>query len=298
MEINGVEIEDTYAEAFPIKIGRVLITAATKRWAEVAATEATGFGTSVIMCPAEAGIERFATCEETPDGRPGVYIQICTFGYEALEHQLLERIGQCILTAPTTAVFNGLPNAEKQFNIGAKERFFGDGLESVKQLGDHKMHSIPLMGGDFLIEENIGAIAGIAGGNFFIFGDSQMTALTAAEVAVDAIKELEGTITPFPGGIVASGSKSGSNKYSKFMKATANERYCPTVRDKVPDTQIPADVKAVYEIVINGVNEEVIKKAMAVGIKAAVTVPGVKKISAGNYGGKLGKYQLKLHDLF
>ncbi|WP_367344317.1 formylmethanofuran--tetrahydromethanopterin N-formyltransferase [Methanomethylovorans sp.] len=298
MEINGVEIEDTFAEAFPIKIGRVLITAATKRWAEIAATEATGFGTSVIMCPAEAGIERFATCEETPDGRPGVYIQICTFKFDALEQQLLERIGQCILTAPTTAVFNGLPDAEKQFNIGAKERFFGDGLETIKQLADHKMHSIPLMGGDFLIEENIGAITGIAGGNFFIFGDSQMTALTAAEVAVDAIREIEGTITPFPGGIVASGSKSGSNKYAKFMKATVNEKFCPTIRNKVPDTQIPADVKSVYEIVINGLNEEAIKKAMAIGIKAAVTVPGVKKITAGNYDGKLGKYQFRLHDLF
>lgn len=298
MEINGVEIEDTFAEAFPIKISRVLITAATKRWAEIAATEATGFGTSVIMCPAEAGIERFATCEETPDGRPGVYIQICTFKFDALEHQLLERLGQCVLTAPTTAVFNGMPEAEKQFNVGFKLKFFGDGMESQKEISGRKMHCIPLMEGDFLVEENIGAVSGIAGGNFFIFGDSQMSALTAAEVAVDAIRELEGTITPFPGGIVASGSKSGSNKYAKFMKATANERYCPTIRDKVPDTQIPADVKSVYEIVINGVNEDVIKKAMTVGIKAAVTVPGVMKISAGNYGGKLGKYQLKLHDLF
>ena len=130
MEINGVEIEDTYAEAFPIKIARVLITAATKRWAQVAATEATGFGTSVIMCPAEAGIEKFASPSETPDGRPGVYIQICTFKYEVLEEQLLERIGQCVLTAPTTAVFNGLPDSEKQINTGFKLKFFGDGMES------------------------------------------------------------------------------------------------------------------------------------------------------------------------
>ncbi len=298
MEINGVEIEDTFAEAFPIKIGRVLITAATKRWAEIAATEATGFGTSVIMCPAEAGIERFATCEETPDGRPGVYIQICTFKFDILEHQLLERLGQCVLTAPTTAVFNGMPEAEKQFNIGFKLKFFGDGMESQKEIAGRKIHSIPLMEGDFLVEENIGAVSGIAGGNFFILGDSQMSALTAAEVAVDAIKELEGTITPFPGGIVASGSKAGSNNYAKFMKATANEKFCPSIRDKVSDTEIPADVKSVYEIVINGVSEEAIKKAMAVGIKAAVTVPGVKKITAGNYGGKLGKYQFRLHDLF
>lgn len=263
----------------------------------MAATEATGFATSVIMCPAEAGIEKLASPSETPDGRPGVYIQICNFNYEALEKQLIDRIGQCVLTAPTTAVFNGLPEAEKQFNTGAKLKFFGDGMESVTEIAGRKMHKIPIMGGDYLNEENIGAVAGIAGGNFFIFGDSQMSALTAAEVAVDAILELEGTITPFPGGVVSSGSKSGANKY-KFLKATANERFCPTIKDKVENTEIPADVNAVYEIVINGLDEESIKTAMKAGIKAAVTVPGIKKISAGNYGGKLGKYQFKLHELF
>jgi formylmethanofuran--tetrahydromethanopterin N-formyltransferase len=291
-----VKIEDAYAEAFPIKIARVLITAVTKRWALVAATEATGFATSVIMCPAEAGIERLATPSETPDNRPGVYIQICNFKYEALEKQLLERIGQCILTAPTTSVFNGLSEAEKQFNIGSKLRFFGDGIESEFQIAGRKVYKIPIMEGDFLTEVNIGAIDGIAGGNFF-FGDSQMSALTAAEVAVDAIAELEGTITPFPGGIVASGSKSGANKY-KFLKATTNEKFCPSIKDKIENTEIPADVNSVYEIVINGLDEKSVKAAMRAGIKCAVTVPGIKKISAGNYGGKLGKYQFKLHDLF
>ncbi|MBP1909560.1 formylmethanofuran--tetrahydromethanopterin N-formyltransferase [Methanolobus bombayensis] len=296
MEINGVEIEDTFAEAFPIKISRVLITAATKRWAEIAALEATGFGTSVIMCPAEAGIEKFVGPDGTPDGRPGVYVQFCTFGYESLEHQLLERLGQCVLTAPTTAVFNGMPEAEKQFNVGFKLKFFGDGMESETEIDGRKMFSIPIMEGDFLVEENIGAVAGIAGGNFFIFGDSQMTALTAAEVAVDAIKDLEGTITPFPGGIVASGSKAGFNNY-KFMKATANEKFCPSIRDKVEGTEIPEGVKAVYELVINGVDEDSIQKAMKAGIEAAIAVPGVSKITAGNYGGKLGKYQFHLKDL-
>jgi len=263
----------------------------------VAATEATGFATSVIMCPAEAGIEKLASPSETPDGRPGVYVQICNFKYEDLEKQLLERIGQCVLTAPTTAVFNGLPEAEKQFNTGAKLKFFGDGMESATEIAGRKIHKIPIMGGDYLNEENIGAVSGIAGGNFFIYGDSQMSALTAAEVAVDAISELEGTITPFPGGVVSSGSKSGANKY-KFLKATANERFCPSIKDKVENTEIPADVNALYEIVINGLDEERIKAAMKAGIEAAVTVPGIKKISAGNYGGKLGKYQIKLHDLF
>ncbi len=296
MELNGVEIEDTYAEAFPIKVARVLITAATRHWAEVAAREATGFGTSVIMCPAEAGIEKFVSAEQTPDGRPGVFIQICTFGYKSLEEQLLERIGQCVLTAPTTAVFNGLPDAEKQFDTGFKLKFFADGTESETQIDGRKMHVIPMMEGDFLIENSLGAVDGVAGGNFFILADSQMTALTAAEVAVDAIEQVEGTITPFPGGIVASGSKAGANKY-KFLKATANEKFCPSIKDKVEDSQIPADVNSVYEIVINGVDQDSIKKATSAGIKAAVAVPGVKKITAGNYGGNLGPYKFELKDL-
>ncbi|MBW6470971.1 MAG: formylmethanofuran--tetrahydromethanopterin N-formyltransferase [Methanosarcinaceae archaeon] len=296
MELNGVEIEDTYAEAFPIKVARVLITAATKHWAKVAAQEATGFGTSVIMCPAEAGIEKFVSGSETPDGRPGVYIQICTFGYKKLEQQLLERVGQCILTAPTTAVFNGLPDAEQQFDTGFKLKFFADGTETETEVAGRKMYRIPMMEGDFLTEHSIGAVDGVAGGNFFILADSQMSGLTAAEVAVAAIQELEGSITPFPGGIVASGSKPGANKY-KFLKATANEKFCPSIKDQIEGTEIPDGVNAVYEIVINGISVDAVGKATAAGIKAAVTIPGVKKITAGNYGGTLGPYKFNLHDL-
>ncbi|AEH61855.1 formylmethanofuran/tetrahydromethanopterin N-formyltransferase [Methanosalsum zhilinae DSM 4017] len=296
MELNGVEIEDTFAEAFPIKMGRVLITAATRKWAEVAAQEATGFGTSVIMCPAEAGIERFVSGDSTPDGRPGVYIQICTFGYKSLEEQLLERLGQCVLTAPTTAMYNGLPDAEKQFDTGFKLKFFADGMESEDEMNGRKVYRIPLMEGDFIAEHSVGAVEGVAGGNFFILGDCQMSALTAAEVAVDAIQQTEGSITPFPGGIVASGSKPGANKY-KFLKATANERFCPSIKDKIEDTQVPEDVNGIYEIVINGLDVDAVSTAMAAGIKAAVKIPGIKKITAGNYGGNLGPYKFNLHEI-
>ncbi len=296
MKLNGVEIEDTFAEAFPIKIARLLITAASTEWALTAAREATGFGTSVIMCPAEAGIEK--TVETgTPDGRPGVYIQICTPGYKALEEQLLARAGQCILTAPTTALWNGLPDAEKQFDTGFKLKFFADGHESETTINGRKAYRIPMMQGEFIAEHSIGATQGIAGGNFFIMAESQAQALEAAKKAVDAIAQLEGSITPFPGGIVGSGSKVGSKKY-KFMKATTNERYCPTLKDKIPDTLIPKDVNAVYEIVINGLDLDAIKTATRAGIEAAVTVPGIKKITAGNFGGNLGPYQIQLHDLF
>ncbi len=298
MELNGVQIEDTFAEAFPIKIARILITGATKKWATVAAQEATGFGTSVIMCPAEAGIEKVVNGDETPDGRPGAYIQICTFGFKALEEQLLKRLGQCVLTAPTAAMWNGLPKAEKQFDTGFKLKFFGDGFESETNIGGRKAYKIPMMQGDFIAEHSIGAQDGIAGGNFFIMADNQMAALAAAENAVDAIAQLEGTITPFPGGIVASGSKVGSIKYAKFMKATTNEKYSPSIKSKIADTKVPVDVNAIYEIVINGLNVEAIKSSMKAGIEAAVKIPGVKKISAGNYGGTLGPYKFNLKELF
>ncbi len=294
MEINGVEIEDTFAEGFPIKVARVLITAITERWALEAARETTGFGTSVIMCPAEAGIERIAKRDETPDGRPGVYIQICNMGYKKLENSLLSRVGQCVLTAPTTAVFNGLPDAEKQFDTGAKLKFFGDGFQKDMSYCERGVCSIPVMSGDFLVEENIGAVDGIAGGNFYIMAENQASALMAAEAAVDAIREQEGTITPFPGGVVASGSKVGS-RY-KFLKASTNERFCPTLKDEGVCT-LPEEVKASYEVVINGVGKEAIENSMRAGIKAACKVPGVLKISAGNFEGKLGPHLFNLHEI-
>jgi formylmethanofuran--tetrahydromethanopterin N-formyltransferase len=292
MEINGVQIEDTFAEAFPIKMARVQITAATERWALEAAREATGFGTSVIGCPAEAGIERVVSGEETPDGRPGVNIMICNMGYKNLETSLLFRLGQCVLTAPTTAAWSGMPDAEKKFDTGKKLKFFGDGYEKQAEMYGRTVWKIPLMSGDFVIEESFGAVDGIAGGNFLIMGQNQMAALTAAEVAVNAISKLKGTITPFPGGVVSSGSKVGS-KY-KFLKASTNTAFCTSLREDGVCT-LAEDVSAVYEIVINGVSKEAISTAMKAGINAACRVPGILKITAANYEGKLGSHQFPLH---
>ncbi|MHC1631443.1 MAG: formylmethanofuran--tetrahydromethanopterin N-formyltransferase [Methanotrichaceae archaeon] len=294
MEINGVEIEDTFAEGFPIKVASVLITAITERWVLEAAREATGFGTSVIGCPAETGIECVVGRDETPDGRPGAYIQICNMSYKNLENSLLYRIGQCVLTAPTTAVFNGLPDAEKQFDTGKKLQFFGDGFQREMAYCERGVCSVPVMSGDFMVEETIGAIDGIAGGNFYILAQNQASALTAAEAAVDAIGWIRGAITPFPGGVVASGSKVGS-KY-KFMMASTNEKFCPSLRDQGVCI-LPDEINASYEIVINGVNRNVIEKAIRSGIKAACTVPGVVKISAGNFEGNLGPHHFYLHKI-
>ncbi len=292
MEFNGVELEDTYAEGFPVWVARVVITAVTKEWAYKAATEATGFATSTIGCPCEAGIERYLPASETPDHRPGYAILICC-GKKALKEQVLERVSECVLTAPTTAVFNGKAGSEEIIPI--KLHFFGDGYESKVEVGGIQCWSIPIMGGDFIVEEEIGAIKGVAGGNFLIMGDSQMSALVAAEAAVTAIAEVPGCITPFPGGVVSSGSKVGSKKY-KFMGASTNEKFCPSIAAKVEDTDIPAGVKAVYEIVIDGVDEASVKAAMKAGVQAACRVPGVVKITAGNYGGNLGPFKFFLKD--
>ena len=297
MEINGVEIEDNFAEAFGIKVSRILITAATKKLALVAATEATGYGTSVIGCPAEAGIDGYVPPQETPDGRPGYIIMICNMNKDKLDHELLERVGMCILTAATTAVFDWMEESDEKLKTGQKLKFFGDGYEQTLDIQGRKIHSIPLMSGNFLVEAELGIRAGVAGGNFFILADNQPAGLLAADAAVDAIEAVAGAITPFPGGIVASGSKVGSSKY-KFLGASTNEKMCVTLKDEVEGCQIPENVNGVYEIVIDGLDEEAVKAAMKAGIEAAVKISGVIQISAGNFGGNLGKYQIKLHELF
>ena len=295
MEINGVKIRDTFAEGFGIKVTRMIVTAATKKLALIAATEATGYGTSVLGCPAEAGIDCYLDPSETPDGRPGYAIMICHGSKKKLDHELMERIGMGILTAPTTAVFNAL-DSEEVLKTGNKLKFFGDGFQEKLEIDGRTIHSIPIMSGDFLVESEFGYLDGVAGGNFFIMTNSKMSALIAAEAAVDAIQGVAKVITPFPGGMVASGSKVGSNKY-EFLGASTNEKMCVTLKDKV-DSDIPDEVNGVMEIVIDGVDEESVKAAMKAGIEAVCTIDGVLEISAGNFGGNLGAYKIQLQDLF
>ncbi|MDR2874293.1 MAG: formylmethanofuran--tetrahydromethanopterin N-formyltransferase [Methanobrevibacter sp.] len=296
MQINGVEIKDTYAEAFGIKVSRLLVTAATKKLALTAVTEATGYATSVIGCPAEAGIDGYVSPLDTPDGRPGFTIMVCNSSKKKLEHELIERIGMGILTAPTTAVFNVLDDPDESLKVGFKLKFFGDGYEKELEIAGRKIHSIPIMSGDFLVESEFGIKNGVAGGNFFVMGDSKMSALVGAQAAVDAIANVPGVITPFPGGVVASGSKVGCNEYS-FLNASTNENMCVSLKDEVESSQINKNVNGIYEIVIDGVTEEAVKKAMIEGIKSACSIPGVLEIDAGNFGGNLGAYKINLRDL-
>ena len=297
MEINGVEIKDNYAEAFGIKVTRILITAATKNLAKVAATEATGYGTSVIGCPAEAGIDCYMPPTETPDGRPGYVIMICNGSKKKLDHELLERIGMCVLTAPTTTAFNLLDDEDDLLKTGFKLKFFGDGYEETLEIDGRKMHAIPIMSGDFLVEDKFGYKDGVAGGNFFIIANSKMSGLVAAEVAVDAISAVPNVITPFPGGMVASGSKVGCNSYD-FLDASTNEKMCISLKEKGLESNIREDAHGVFEIVIDGADEESVRAAMKAGIEAACTVDGVLEIDAGNFGGNLGAYKINLQELF
>jgi len=292
---NTVRIADTFAEMFPMWVGRVLITADTEKWALTAANTATGLATSVIMSPAEAGIETTVASDKTPDNRPGVLIQIYNRNRFELMGQMILRIGQCVMTCPTTAAFDALPEAKRKLKVGRSIRLFGDGFQRKRLVGERKVWKIPVMEGDFVVEDKFGAVEAIAGGNFLILAKDEVSGLQAAEEAVEAIKKT-GTevILPFPGGICRSGSKAGSLKYK--LKASTNHPFCPKLRTLVTDTQVPEGVECVYEIVINGLTLEAVKKAMNAGVKAAANVQGVVEISAGNYGGKLGPYKAFLKE--
>jgi formylmethanofuran--tetrahydromethanopterin N-formyltransferase len=292
MQINGVEIEDTFAEAFKMYGSRVIITAINERWAITAAKVVTGFATSIIGCGCEAGIGGLLSPEQTPDSRPGVRVLFFTMSKKDMEKHLLLRLGQCVMTSPTSACYNDL-DADNRVKVGGKLRYFGDGFQSSKLLEERRLWRVPVMDGEFVIEESFGVKKAIGGGNFLILSDSQPNALAAAEAAVEAIGGVPGVIMPFPGGIVRSGSKVGSRYKGQFV--STNTAYCPTIRRQV-DSALPEGVNVVLEIVIDGLDEDAVREATRVGIQAACR-PGVLRISAGNYGGKLGQYHFHLHEI-
>ena len=296
MIINGVQIDDTFAEAFNMRGTRVIITAQNHKWAYNAANAMTGFATSVIGCGVEAGIERELNPEETPDGRPGVAILMFAMGSAVLMKQLENRMGQTILTCPTAAAFSGIEGNER-INLGKNLRFFGDGFQTSKQFGGKRYWRVPVMDGEFITEETTGMVRAVGGGNFLVLATSQPQALAACEAAIEAMKKIPNVIMPFPGGVVRSGSKVGS-KY-KSMFASTNDAFCPTLKG-LTKTQLSDDIESVMEIVIDGLTDADIRKATYVGIKAACALGaenGIKRISAGNYGGKLGQFQFHLRDI-
>ena len=296
MIINGVSIDDTFAEAFGMRGTRVIITAQNLKWAYNAAQAMTGFATSVIACGVEAGIERELTPEETPDGRPGVSVLMFAMGSAVLMKQLETRMGQCVLTCPTAAAFSGLEGGDR-INLGKNLRFFGDGFQTSKVFGGKRYWRVPVMDGEFMTEETTGMVRAVGGGNFLILAESQPQALAACEAAIEAMKKIPNVIMPFPGGVVRSGSKVGS-KY-KTLIASTNDAFCPTLKG-ITKTELSPEIESVMEIVIDGLTAEDINKAMYVGIAAACELGaanGIKRISAGNYGGKLGPFLFKLREI-
>jgi formylmethanofuran--tetrahydromethanopterin N-formyltransferase len=291
--VKRIEIVDTFAEAFPMTAARAIITADTAAWAEIAGRTMSGYATSVIGCDAEASIERTLTPGETPDGRPGVSVLLFAFSRDALEKALANRVGQCVMTCPTTACYNGLPLGEKAIVVGGRLRYFGDGWQISKLLGDRRFWRIPVMDGEFTCEETFGTTKGVAGGNLILLGVDRATTLAAAEAAARAIRTCPDVILPFPGGIARSGSKVGS-KY-KGLRASTNTAFAPTLRGLVP-TDLPSGVDAAYELVIDGLTLEAVERATANGVRAG-SLPGVVAITSGNYGGKLGPFHIRLRDV-
>jgi formylmethanofuran--tetrahydromethanopterin N-formyltransferase len=310
MHIGPTQIVDTYAEAFGARYTRLIVAAADEYWLNTALASLTGYGTSVLGCDAEAGVERILTRQESPDGRPAAAALLFAFSAETVAKAAQHRVGQCVLTCPTTACFNGLPDAEESYALGKYLRYFGDGFESqepraksrepessgsqLSALDSRLCWRIPVMDGEFVIEAAAGIAKGVAGGNIILQADSLATALAAAKRAAGAIAPLAGVITPFPGGVCRSGSKVGS-KYKGLVASTA-DAYCPTLRRRV-ETRLVDGAQCAYEIVIDGVNRAAVAAAMRVAMDAAAG-EGVLAIDAGNYGGKLGKYPIRLHELF
>ncbi len=296
MIINGTEIEETFAEAFGMSATRVIITAINPRWARIAGETMTGFATSVIGCGVEAGIEAEIPAQETPDGRPGVSVLLFGMSGKALAKQLENRVGQCVLTCPTTAIFAGM-QGEKQIPLGKNLRFFGDGYQIAKQIDGTRYWRVPVMDGEFLCQETVARVPAVGGGNFLVLAESQQQALTACEKAIEAMGRLANVIMPFPGGIVRSGSKVGS-KYKTLMAST-NQAFCPTLRGLVK-SKLDGEIGSVMEIVINGLSENDVRLATRTGIAAVCELgaaAGIRRISAGNYGGKLGQFQFHLREV-
>ena len=296
MIVNGVSIDDTFAEAFAMRGTRLIITAQTLAWARQAAISMTGFATSVIGCGCEAGIESELDATRTPDGRPGVSVLLFATSSSELAKQLERRVGMCVLTSPTSAVFSGI-EAGRALPLGKTLRYFGDGHQISKVIGQRRYWRVPVMDGEFIAEDTAAMSDAIGGGNFIILAAQASPALAAAEAAIEAMRRVSGAIMPFPGGVARSGSKVGS-KY-KTLIASTNHAFCPTLRASV-DSELGADVECVYEIVIDGLTEQAVRDSMQAGLRAVCAVGaagGIRRLSAGNYGGKLGKFHFPLRAL-
>jgi len=297
LTLNGIVVDDTFAEAFGMAATAIVVTAATRRWAEIAAASFTGFATSVIGCGVEAGIDRMVLPDETPDGRPGLRILLFGFDHEGLSRQLVRRVGQCILTSPSSACYAGAAGRTR-LKMGGSVRHFGDGHEVAKRYGERRFWRVPVMDGEFVCEHETGLVEGaVGGGNLLFLGREDAGILAVAEVAAEAAAAVDDAILPFPGGIVRSGSKVGGR--SGGIVASTNDAYCPTLKGR-PGSALSREIGSVLEIVIDGLSSTAVSAAMRAALHAATSVgaaQGLLRVTAGNYGGRLGKFQFHLKDL-
>lgn len=297
LSLNGVRVADTFAEAFDMAATGVVITADSPRWAEIAATTMTGFATSVIGCGVEAAIDVTLPPEDTPDGRPGVRVLLFGFDAAGLKVQVLKRVGQCVLTSPGSAAYAGTDGVTR-IGMGRGLRAFGDGFETAKRLSGRRLWRIPVMDGEFVCEHDTGMVEGaVGGGNLIFLGRDEAGTLRVAEAAAAAARAVPGTILPFPGGVVRSGSKVGSR--SKRLVASTNDAYCPTLKGR-PGSALPSEVGAVLEIVVDGLSADAVRASMGAALHAAAAIGpehGLVEITAGNYGGKLGRHHFHLGEL-
>lgn len=302
LTLNGIRVVDTFAEAFDVAGTAIVVTNDTAKWAMIAATTMTGFATSVIGCGAEAGIDAVLSPEETPDGRPGVRILLFGFEPNGLKDQLIKRVGQCILTCPGTACYAGV-EGPKKIKLGGAIRYFGDGFAIAKRVPDatgkeRRYWRIPVMDGEFLCEDSVRAVEGaVGGGNLLFLGRTHAETLKVAEIAVEAASAVPGAILPFPGGIVRSGSKVGGR--TKGMMASTNDAYCPTLKGRA-GSALPPECGVVLEIVIDALTSQAVAESMRAGLHAATEIGGrhgLIAVTAGNYGGNLGRHHYHLRDL-
>ena len=303
-------VDDTYAEAFRSIYGEILLTARDEKWLRHCVNAITGHSSSTILCDCEAGVaqwigldgpgSRSSTPLSTPDGRVGAVIQFHVPRFrkdrrEHLEQVMLARISQNALTCPTIRCFNRL-ETDDYFKLGRKIAFFGDHHQFRDTRFGKPGWVIPTLGGEFFLSRRFGFQDGVMGGNLWFFGATDDAALEAAEKAAIAAEATPDTILPFPGGVAASGSKAGSSY--KFLIASTYAEYCPTLKAKLgAASKVPDGVVSIQEIIINGQDQNSLNVATAAAIRAAADTPNLLRISAGNYGGRLGKTFVHLHEV-
>lgn len=300
--IHGVVVEPEFAEAFDMTATAIIITAIDRYWLDRAAAAMTGFGTSVIGCKIEIAIDHYLEPSQTPDRRVGVRILAFAHDHQTLDKNIAARIAQCVLTCPTAAAYAGIDPTDqarqKQIAMGKSVRYFGDGYQISKKIDGRHYWRIPVMDGEFICQHTTASTAGIGGGNFFIIAGSSASACLAAKAAVESIDQIPDVVTPFPGGTTRSGTKIGS-KYGGLLAST-NHAFCPTLRG-MDFSLLCDDEHSVLEIVIDGLTSQAVAAAMRAGIVAACQSVGfdggLRRISAGNYGGKLGKHHFHLHEI-